>query len=80
MAAFHLYARESGTKLNYRCTPTKDNLSLWAADHQKWVKTVLSFLQDDAAVWATPFIEKMVNGEVAFATWQEFCKGIPPAL
>ena len=73
LAAFHLYAGEAGSKLNDRRTPTPDNPSPWAANHQKWIKTALSFLQDDAAVWATPYIEKLVNGEPAFNTWQEFC-------
>ena len=80
LAALHLYARESGTKLNYRRAPTDNNPSLWAANHQKWVKTELSFLQDDAAVWATLFIEKMVNGEVAFATMAGVLQSLPPAL
>ena len=32
----------------------------------------LSFLQDEAAVWATPYIKKMVNDEIAFPTWNDF--------
>ena len=43
------------------------------ADDQKWIRIALSFLQDEAAVWATPYIEKMVKDKIAFPAWNDFC-------
>ncbi|EPT05670.1 hypothetical protein FOMPIDRAFT_1090233, partial [Fomitopsis schrenkii] len=70
IAAFTLYAQESGTKLNH--TVTVGTETKWMSDDQKWIKTALSFLQDEAAVWATPHIEKMVTDQKAFADWGAF--------
>ncbi|EPS99851.1 hypothetical protein FOMPIDRAFT_85647 [Fomitopsis schrenkii] len=61
IAAFTLYAQESGTKLNH--TITVGTETKWRSDDHEWIKTALSFLQDEAAVWATPHIEKMVTDQ-----------------
>lgn len=71
IAAFLLYAQETGNKLNSIVTmPTGE--AKWQPDQQKWIRTALSFLTDEAAVWATPHIEAMVQDKEAFATWQDF--------
>ena len=71
IAAFTLYAQDTGTKLNTRVTVSAEQK--WKADNQKWIRTALSFLQDEAAVWATPYIEKMVKDEITFPAWNDFC-------
>ena len=71
IAAFTLYAQDTGTKLNTRVMVGEEQK--WKPDGQKWIQTALSFLQDEAAVWATPYIEKMVKDQIAFPTWDDFC-------
>ena len=71
IVAFTLYAQDMGTKLNTSVTVGEERK--WKLDDQKWIWTALSFLQDEAAVWATPYIEKMVKDEIAFPTWNDFC-------
>ena len=71
IAAFTLYAQDTGTKLNTHVMVSAEQK--WKADNQKWIRTALSFLQDEAAVWATPYIEKMVKDEIAFPAWNDFC-------
>ena len=71
IVAFTLYAQDMGMKLNTHVTVGAEQK--WKADNQKWIRTALSFLQDEAAVWATPYIKKMVKNEIAFSTWNDFC-------
>ena len=71
MVAFTSYAQDMGTKLN-KCVTVGMELR-WKPDDQKWIRTALSFIQDEAAVWVTPYIEKMVKDEIAFPTWNNFC-------
>ena len=71
IAAFTLYAQDTGTKLNSHITVSDEQK--WKADDQKWIRTALSFLQDEAVVWAMPYIEKMVKDEITFPTWNNFC-------
>ncbi|TFY63253.1 hypothetical protein EVJ58_g3353 [Rhodofomes roseus] len=66
VAAFSLYAQEMGSKLNTRVG------DLWQRDDQRWVRSALSFLTDEAAVWATPYIEAMVAEKPAFSNWDAF--------
>ena len=68
--AFTLYAQDTGMKLN-KCVTIGTELR-WKPDNQKWIWTALSFLQDEAALWATPYIRKMVKDEIAFPTWNDF--------
>lgn len=39
----------------------------------EWIRTTLSYLQDEAAVWATPAMEEMVNRGTPFnGSWADF--------
>ena len=67
IAAFTLHAQDTGTKLNERVMVGTE--LRWKLGDQKWIRTALSFLQDEAAVWAMPYIEKMVKDKIAFPTW-----------
>ena len=71
IAVFTLYAQDTGTKLN-ECVMVSTEQK-WKAGDQKWIWMALSFLQDEAAVWATPYIEKMVKDKITFPTWNDFC-------
>jgi len=44
-------------------------------DHRdtEWIHVVLSYLQDDTAIWAAPAMEEFVNGNVPFnGLWETF--------
>lgn len=43
---------------------------------RKWIMSALTFLQDEAAVWATPYLETLAAGNVVFNdNWDEFVTG-----
>lgn len=70
LAAFTTYAQGAGSSLNIR-QPGGG----WHIQHTKWIASALSFLEDDAAIWATPYLEAMGNGQPAFSdNWVEFIK------
>lgn len=68
LSAFSMYAH------------TVDRLNMWdpvsqrqVADQEMWIASALSFLQDEAALWATPYMEEIANGKGAFhSSWAEF--------
>lgn len=41
-------------------------------DDQKWIASVLNFLEDKARSWALPALEKIAEGKQAYQNWQEF--------
>lgn len=38
----------------------------------KWIMAALTFLRDDAAIWATPYLEALALGQAAFTNWDAF--------
>lgn len=69
LAAFTMWAMSQGSALNVldpQGNPTR------ARDDQ-WIRTVLSYLQDDAAMWATPAMEALTQGNLPYnGDWNEF--------
>jgi hypothetical protein len=62
LAGFHLWAMTQGTGMN-------------VVDHQgvavrrrdlEWIRAVLSFMESDAAVWASPAMEQFAEGRIPF--------------
>ena len=46
-----------------------------SAYDDEWIYTTLSYLQDDAAIWAAPAMEEFAKGKVPFdGEWATFCK------
>jgi hypothetical protein len=41
-------------------------------DVHKMVPSALSFIVEDAAVWARPYIESLAEGKTPFADWDAF--------
>lgn len=41
-------------------------------NNHKWIMSALTFLEDDTAVWATPYLESLSTGTMPFNTWDEF--------
>ena len=69
LAAFTMWAMTQGASLNH----------LDAAGNavnprnEQWIRTVLSYMQDDAALWATPAMEELTRGHTPFNNdWNEF--------
>lgn len=54
LAAFAAYAFSTGPLLNERGDDGR-----FHRHDQKWIFSALSFLQDDAAIWATPYMERI---------------------
>ncbi len=69
LAAFTMWAMSQGSALNVldpQGNPT------WARDDQ-WICTMLSYLQDDAAIWATPAMEALTQGNLPYnGNWNKF--------
>lgn len=63
IAVFIMYAHSLGNKLNTAAGVRNDSL---------WIGTALSFLRDEAAVWATPYVEDLVAHRTPFVNWDEF--------
>jgi Retrotransposon gag protein len=69
LAAFTMWAMAQGSSLNV--IDGQGNLM----DHHdgKWIHAALSFLVDDATVWATPAMEIFTNGLIPFDNcWEGF--------
>jgi hypothetical protein len=69
LAAFTMWGLAQGTALNV--VDQQGN----AVDRREteWIRAALSYLQDDAAIWAAPAMEEFVNGGVPFGgLWQNF--------
>jgi hypothetical protein len=69
LAAFTTWARVQGTALN-----TVDRQGTFVDAHDsEWIRAALSYLQDDAAIWATPAMEEFATGQVPFGgRWAQF--------
>ena len=69
LAAFTLYAMSAGRSLN-TVNPVTQNVT---ARHDMWIRAALLFMQDEAALWATPYMEEFANGTVPFnGVWGTF--------
>ncbi|EJF61810.1 hypothetical protein DICSQDRAFT_136328 [Dichomitus squalens LYAD-421 SS1] len=69
LAAFTLWATSQGSTLNH-VDATGNAIS--TRDDQ-WIRAVLSFMQDSAALWATPVMEEITQGTTPFkGLWMEF--------
>ncbi|EJF60333.1 hypothetical protein DICSQDRAFT_137645 [Dichomitus squalens LYAD-421 SS1] len=69
LAAFTLWAMSQGLTLNH--VDAMGN-AISARDDQ-WIQAVLSFMQDSAALWATPAMEEITQGTTPFkGSWTEF--------
>ncbi|EJF55563.1 hypothetical protein DICSQDRAFT_73487 [Dichomitus squalens LYAD-421 SS1] len=69
LAAFTLWAMSQGLTLNH--IDAMGN-AIGAHDDQ-WIWAVLSFMQDSAALWATPAMEEITQGTTPFkGSWTEF--------
>lgn len=66
LAAFSTYAMTTGSLLN---NATADGA--YAPDDRKWIVSALTFLQDEAAIWATPYLETVAEAEVAKRPFQD---------
>ena len=69
LAAFTMWAMAQGTALNVvdRQGDAVDRRDL------EWIRAALSYLQDDAAVWASPTMEEFAAGRVLFNNrWDRF--------
>ncbi|KAI3614855.1 hypothetical protein WG66_003355 [Moniliophthora roreri] len=71
IAAFSLYVQSQRAALN-RANADRT----WARDDGLWICSALTFMQDDAAVWATPAMEEVAQGRHLYDnSWEEFVKG-----
>jgi hypothetical protein len=69
LAAYTMWAMAQGTALN---TVDRQGHAVTLRD-MEWIRAALSYLQDDAAVWASPAMEEFANGGVPFdGQWQTF--------
>lgn len=66
LAAFSTYAMTTGNLLN---NPQADGT--YTPDERKWIVSALTFLQDEAAIWATPYLEKVAEANVANRPFQD---------
>ncbi|KAA1479507.1 hypothetical protein DENSPDRAFT_896392 [Dentipellis sp. KUC8613] len=60
LAAFSVYAMATQEQMNIRQADGS-----FVRDDSKWIGSALSFLEEDAAVWATPALEKMAQNTAA---------------
>jgi hypothetical protein len=70
LAAFTMWAMAQGTALNV--VDQQGN----AVDRRdlEWIHAALSYLQGEAAIWASPAMEEFANGGVPFhSQWETFC-------
>lgn len=66
LAGFSCYAQSTGAQLN-----TPQGLRI---DHL-WIHAALGYLQDEAALWATPYLEEIASGTIPFGgSWEQFVK------
>ena len=69
LAAFNMWAMAQGSGLNVvdgQGNPIRRR-------NNEWIRTVLSLMSDDAAVWAAPAMEEFAGGQIPFAgVWENF--------
>ena len=69
LAVFNMWAMAQGSGLNVvdgqgNPISCRDN---------KWIRTILSLMSDDAAVWAAPAMEEFAGGQIPFVgVWEYF--------
>ena len=69
LTAFTMWALAQGTALN---VVDQQGDPVDSRDRE-WIRAALSYLQDDAAIWAAPSMEKFANGGVPFdGQWATF--------
>lgn len=69
LAAFTMWAMTQGASLNHLDAAG----NAVGPRNDQWIRTVLSYLQDDAALWATPAMEQLTLGHMPFNNdWNEF--------
>lgn len=69
LAAFTMWAMAQGTALN---TVDQQGTPVDRRDSE-WIRAALSYLQDDAAIWASPAMEEFANAGVPFGNdWETF--------
>lgn len=69
LAAFTMWAMAQGTALNV----VDRQGSYVEGRDMEWIRAALSYLQDDAAIWASPAMEEFAAGRVPFdERWSSF--------
>lgn len=69
LAAFTMWGMAQGTALN---TVDQQGIAVDRRDSE-WIRAALSYLQDDAAIWASPAMEEFANDGVPFGNqWENF--------
>ena len=69
LAAFNMWAMAQGSGLN---VVDGQGNPIRRRDNE-WIRTVLSLMSDDAAVWAAPAMEEFAGGQIPFAgVWENF--------
>jgi hypothetical protein len=64
-----MWADVQGTALN---TVDQNGVAVDRHDEQ-WIRAVLSYLQDEAAIWAAPAMEQFTDGRIPFdGSWSTF--------
>ncbi|PIL23033.1 hypothetical protein GSI_14340 [Ganoderma sinense ZZ0214-1] len=70
LAGFTMWATAQGSSLNV----LDDQGLVTARRDAEWIRSILSYLHDDAAVWASPAMEVFAIGQIPFhGVWAEFC-------
>lgn len=68
IAAFTIWAESLGREMQ-----EKDASGNWVLCHSKFIRSAMSFLTDDAAIWATPHMESIANQVIPFDNdWRKF--------
>lgn len=65
LAQFQAYARGTGLQLNSWNT----SMQKFVIAGDRWIPAALSFMQDEAALWATPFMEEISRDGQPFKNW-----------
>ena len=69
LATFNMWAMAQGSRLN---VVDGQGNPIHCRDNE-WIRTVLSLMSDDAAVWAAPTMEEFAGGQILFAgVWENF--------
>ena len=69
LAAYDMWATAQGTALN---TVDREGNPVARKDAE-WIRAALSYLQDDASIWASPSMEIFASGRVPFdGLWETF--------
>ena len=71
LAAFTMWAMAQGTALNI---VDQQGTAIGRRD-MEWIRAALSYLQDDASIWASLAMEEFATSGVPFGNWWDmFCK------